>query len=55
MIKDAVTIVAMICITIITGLALASGEGVPVIVSALSVLGGLGGYFARQSSNNRKV
>jgi len=46
--KNVVAIVAIVAITIIVGLALYAGLDGNVIIASVSVVGGLGGYVARQ-------
>jgi len=50
--KHAVEIVAIVGITIITVLALSIGEDAHVILTAVSIIGGLGGYIARQNAKH---
>lgn len=48
-------IVAIVAITIITGIAVASDLDGNTVVAAIAVLGGLGGYVAHQVNNKPKA
>jgi len=51
--KYHVAIASIVSIALITTLALASGMNGNVVISAIAVLGGLGGYIARQLNHPR--
>lgn len=48
--KHTVALASIIAIAIIVGISLACGIDGNVVIAAISVLGGLGGYVAKQNS-----
>jgi len=53
--KNVVAIVAIVAIAIIVGLSLHAGIDGNVIIASVSVLGGLGGYVAKQANTKAKA
>jgi hypothetical protein len=53
--KNVVAIVAIIALAIIVGLSLHAGIDGNVVIASISVLGGLGGYVARQVNHTPKA
>jgi len=51
--KNVVAIVAIIAIALIVGLSLHAGIDGNVVIASISVLGGLGGYVARQANSHK--
>ena len=52
--KNTVAIVAIIAIAFIVGMCLASGIDGNVVIASVTVLGGLGGFVARQANSKPK-
>lgn len=50
--KHIVTIVGIICLTVIAGLALYAGGEEAIVISSLSIIGVLSGYLSRRNANN---
>lgn len=49
-----VAVVAIVAITIIVGMSLYAGLNGNTVIASISVLGGLGGYVARQTNSKPK-